>query len=96
MTGRQGALEVVAVGLGAVGRIIKAACTTKTIGILRERKWRQQSSEAIGVEVQCSHLVQLGQRRSNRPTQVVLNESNVSDMSTRAVHFTTFTTAPAA
>jgi hypothetical protein len=49
-TGWQGAREVVAVGLGAAGRIIKAASIT-TKGILRERKWRQQSSEAIVVEV---------------------------------------------
>jgi hypothetical protein len=50
-TGWQGAREVVAVGLGAAGRIIKPTCTmTTTLGILRERKWRQQSSEAIGDE----------------------------------------------
>jgi hypothetical protein len=51
MTGRQGAREVVAVGLGAAGRIIKVAFTSTTKGILRERKWRQQSSEAIVAEV---------------------------------------------
>jgi hypothetical protein len=49
-TGRQGAREVVAVGLGAAGRIIKAAFTIITIGILRERKYRHYSSEAIAVE----------------------------------------------
>ena len=40
-TGWQGALEVVAVGLGAgiqAGRKIKGAFTTTTTGILRERK----------------------------------------------------------
>jgi hypothetical protein len=37
-TGWQGALEVVAVGLDAVGRKIKAASNTITTGILRERK----------------------------------------------------------
>jgi hypothetical protein len=50
-TGWQGALEVIAVGLGAgtlAGRSIKAASIIiTTTGVLRERKWRQQSSEAI-------------------------------------------------
>jgi hypothetical protein len=95
MTGWQRALEVVAVGLGAgirAGRSIKEA-STMTTGILRERKWRQQSSEAIGDEGQECHLGQLGQRRRNRPTQVVFIESYVSDMSTRAGHSLTTGTA---
>ena len=64
MTGWQGAREVVAVGLGAgiiAGRIIKAAFTTTTNGILRERKYRYQSSEAILDEAQASHFGEFGQ-----------------------------------
>jgi hypothetical protein len=95
-TGWQGALELVAVGLGAgilAGRSIKVASIITITGILRERKWWQQSSEAIGGEGQVSHLGQLGQRRRNRPTQVICTENHSSDMSTRAAHFTSTTIA---